>query len=77
MSAEVEQLKNDLESVRTAKKKLISGIRVGEVTYQGRKVSYAEVSLPQLTDEESRLIRLINRPTRKRMRVISSSKGFF
>lgn len=77
MSSEVQQLKSDLDGVRLAKSKLIKGVRVGEVTYQGRKVSYAEVSLPQLTDEESRLIRLINRKTRKRMRVISSNKGFF
>jgi hypothetical protein len=77
MSGTVQQLKDDLSNVQLAKKNLISGKTVGQVTYRGRTVSYAEVSLPQLTDEENRLTRLITRSSRKRMRVISTDKGFF
>ena len=70
------ELETDLKDIRIAQKKIIDGERVGEVTYQGRKVSFVEVSLPQLAEEEARLCRLLSRFTRKRYSIISTGKGF-
>jgi len=66
----------DLADVRLAQKKMVNGERVGEVTYQGRKVTFVDVSLPQLAEEEKRLSILVARPTRKRYSMISTGKGF-
>jgi hypothetical protein len=71
-----EELQTDLADIRLAQKKIINGERVGEVTYQGRKVNYVEVTLPQLADEEARLCRLLSRYTRKRYSLIGTGKGF-
>lgn len=64
-----------LTEVRTAKSALILGKRVGEVTYQGRKVSYTEVTLPQLDEEEKRLNRQLARFNRPRYSLFSTGKG--
>ena len=68
-------LKQNITEVRQAKSDLIAGKRVGEVTYQGRKVSYVDVSLPQLQAEETRLLSILRKISKPRYSVFQTGKG--
>lgn len=54
-AAELASLRDNIDAVKDAIQKFAAGDRVSEVRFADRLVKYAEVTLPQLRDELSRL----------------------
>ncbi len=66
--------RDDLTAVRQAKKDLVFGKRVGQVTVMGQTIRYDSVTLEEMTQLESQIIKAL---TPKRIKHVSlvSSKG--
>lgn len=69
-------VQEDLTRIDTAIQSFIEGKRYGSVKFRdGREVSFANVSLSELQTLRSIIIKSLNRASRPRTNVFSTSKG--
>jgi hypothetical protein len=69
-----EQIQVELEQIDDAIKKLQSGERIVNVSYNGHSVTYASIELNELLAQRSRLQGLLGEPA-KRQIIFATHKG--
>jgi hypothetical protein len=59
---ELQALRNEIEELSTALRKMATGERVSEVRFRDRMIKYSEITLPELREERDRLISMLPQP---------------
>jgi hypothetical protein len=75
MTSRTDELKTDLEMVRTAIREVVAGNRLAECTVRGRTYKYQIVGMPGLRELEMSIARKLNKSKRRRVSVPVYNKG--